>query len=120
MLGRVGHQLVRADGVHQVEHAGAAAGELPLDAEQGMLVGRDADAPAARVLDACDLDGVEVLVARAEGAGAGRIRARTARAAGDRSPVRSGAMITQRLRMGSRRSSDTALVAAPPGTPARS
>ena len=47
VLGRVGHQLVRADGVHQVEHAGAAAGELPLDAEQGMLVGRHADAPAA-------------------------------------------------------------------------
>ena len=61
---------------------GAAPAELALDAEQRVLVGRDADPPAAAVLDARDLDGVQVLVARAERAGARRVRRRVPPAPG--------------------------------------
>ena len=75
VLGRVGHQLVGADRVHHVEHAGAAAGELPLDAQQRMLVGGDTHAPGAAVLDAGDLDRVQVLVSGTERAGARRLGA---------------------------------------------
>src|SRR5262249_1498533 len=53
---------------------GAAARDLPLDAQQRVLVRGDAHAPGACVLDAHDLHRIEVLVTRAEWAGPGRLR----------------------------------------------
>ena len=44
----VGDQLVGADGVHDVEHAGAPAAELALDAEERLLVGGDAHRASRR------------------------------------------------------------------------
>ena len=67
---RVRNQLVGPDRVHLVEHAGAPSFEIPLDPQQGLLVGGDPNEPGAVLAHGGDLLGVHGFVPRAEGTGA--------------------------------------------------
>ncbi len=66
VFGGVGDEFVGPDCVHDIAHAGPAAPQLALDAQQGVFVGCDADPPSPAVVDSCDLDRVDVLVPGAE------------------------------------------------------
>ncbi len=79
VVGGVDDQLVGADRVHAVEHAGGALVESAFDAEQRVAIRRHADRPGVACGRPGDLDGIGGLRARTEGAlGAGHVLDRAA------------------------------------------